>query len=149
MPMSGHDDVLTVLDAFFAAEAAYITAGGPGVADFGGMAAHLAPGVVMHQAPTLPYGGVWRGHDGIERFMAAMSEAWRSLEFLERRQWVDGDTVIVSNHGRLTARATGRSLETTVLQLITVRDGLITEFRPFYWDTAAVNDTLTRSTTEK
>ncbi|MEV5748047.1 nuclear transport factor 2 family protein [Actinoallomurus sp. NPDC052308] len=140
--MSPHEDVRTVLDEFFAAEAAYISAGGPGVADFGGMAAHLDPDVVMHQAPTLPYGGVWRGHDGMERFMAAMSRAWRSLEFLERRQWTDGDTVIVSNHGRLTARATGRSIETTVLQVFTVRDRLIAEIRPFYWDTAAVNETL-------
>ncbi|MEV3924935.1 nuclear transport factor 2 family protein [Actinomadura coerulea] len=144
MPTSGHDDVLTVLDAFFAAEADYIRAGWPGVADFGGMAAHLAPDVVIHQAPSLPYGGAWRGHDGFERFMAAMSEAWRSLEFLDRRQWVDGDTVVISNHGRLTARATGRSIETTVLQRITVRDGLIAELWPFYWDTAAVSDALTR-----
>ncbi|MCO5985247.1 nuclear transport factor 2 family protein [Actinoallomurus spadix] len=140
--MSGHGDARTVLDEFFAAEAAYITAGGPGVADFGGMAARLHPDVVMHQAPTLPYGGVWRGHDGLERFMAAMSRTWRSLEFLERRQWTDGDTVIVSNHGRLTARATGRSIETTVLQVFTVRDGLIAEIRPFYWDTAAINEAL-------
>ncbi|MEV5705126.1 hypothetical protein [Actinoallomurus sp. NPDC052274] len=52
--MSAHGDVRAVLDEFFAAEAAYISAGGPGVADFGGMAAHLDPDVVMHQAPTLP-----------------------------------------------------------------------------------------------
>ncbi|MCO5993118.1 nuclear transport factor 2 family protein [Actinoallomurus rhizosphaericola] len=140
--MSAPGDVRTVLDEFFAAEADYISAGGPGVADFGGMAAHLHPDVVMHQAPTLPYGGVWRGHDGMERFMAAMSRVWRSLEFLERRQWTDGDTAIVSNHGRLTARATGRSIETTVLQVFTVRDLLIAEIRPFYWDTAAIGATL-------
>ena len=42
----------------------------------------------------------------------------------------------------LRARATGRELETSVLQWITVRDGLVREFRPFYLDTAAVLDTL-------
>jgi ketosteroid isomerase-like protein len=102
------------------------------------MAAHLAPDVVMHQAPSLPYGGTWRGHDGMERFMAAMSEAWTGLTFLEQHHAVDGATVAVLNRCAFRARATGRELETSVLQWITVRDGLVREFRPFYLDTAAV-----------
>ncbi|WP_342589069.1 hypothetical protein [Streptomyces sp. Ncost-T6T-1] len=37
---------------------------------------------------------------------------------------------------------TGRTLETTIVQLIRVRDGRIEEFRPFYWDPAAVRGAL-------
>ena len=96
----------------------------------------------MYQAPGLPYGGTWRGPRGIEEFMAAMSEAWRSLEFFEQRFVVDGDAVVVLNRGRLQARATGRVLDTSVMQLITVKDGLIAEMHPFYWDTVAVADAL-------
>ncbi|MGW3769843.1 hypothetical protein [Actinomadura verrucosospora] len=44
------NDSLRTLKDFFAAEAAYVTAGGPGKADFSGMAAHLHPDVVMYQA---------------------------------------------------------------------------------------------------
>jgi ketosteroid isomerase-like protein len=135
-------DTWDALERFYAAEADYLAAGGPGKADFSGMAAHLAPDVVMYQAESLPYGGTWRGHDGMERFMAAMSEAWTGLTFLERRYAVDGETVAVHNRGVLTSRATGRELETSVLQWITVRDGLVHEFRPFYLDTAAVLDAL-------
>ncbi|MBO2461396.1 nuclear transport factor 2 family protein [Actinomadura violacea] len=131
-----------VLERFYAAEADYLAAGGPGKADFAGMAAHLAPDVVMHQAPSLPYGGTWRGHDGMERFMAAMSEAWTGLTFLEQHRAVDGETVAVLNRCVFRARATGRELETSVQQWITVRDGLVREFRPFYLDTAAVLDAL-------
>ena len=133
---------LTVLEKFFAAEAAYIEAGGPGRAAFDEVAVYLDPDVVMHQAPALPYGGSWHGHRGIEDFMAAMSRAWTSLEFLDRKFVVEGESVVVVNRGRLRARATGRTLDTSVMQLITVKDGLITEIQPFYWDTAAVLDAL-------
>ncbi|MET8874495.1 nuclear transport factor 2 family protein [Nocardia sp. NPDC004278] len=127
------------LQNFFAAEAAYITEG----ANFDAMAACLAPDVVMYQADHLPYGGEWHGPDGIEKFMAAMSRTWGSLEFIEQRFVVDGETVVIYNRGRLLARATGRMLETSVMQLMTFRDGLITEIRPFYLDTAAVLEVLT------
>jgi ketosteroid isomerase-like protein len=49
---------------------------------------------------------------------------------------------VVLNRCAFRARATGRELETSVLQWITVRDGLVREFRPFYLDTAAVLDAL-------
>ncbi|GAA4834810.1 nuclear transport factor 2 family protein [Kitasatospora terrestris] len=137
-------DALAVLQKFYAAEAAYIAAGGMGKAGFDELAGCLHPEVVMYQAPGLPYGGTWHGPRGIEEFMAAMSEAWQSLEFLEQRFVVDGDSVVVLNRGRLQARATGRTLETSVMQLITVKDGLITEMHPFYWDTIAVAEALHR-----
>ncbi|MCX4744446.1 nuclear transport factor 2 family protein [Kitasatospora sp. NBC_01287] len=133
---------LAVLQKFYAAEAAYIAAGGMGRASFDELAECLDPEVLMHQAPGLPYGGTWRGARGIEEFMAAMSEAWQSLEFFEQRFVVEGDTVVVLNRGRLRARATGRALDTSVMQLITVKDGLISEIHPFYWDTMAVAEAL-------
>ncbi|MFI6580885.1 nuclear transport factor 2 family protein [Embleya sp. NPDC050493] len=134
---------LAVLETFFAAEAAYIAGGGRGKASFEALAACLAPDVVMYQSPGLPYGGPRYGPSGIEDFMAAMSEAWREMEFLEQRFAVDGESVAILNRGLLTARATGRVLDTWVMQMITVRDGLITEIRPFYWDTKAVDAALT------
>ncbi len=135
---------MDVLQKFYTAESAYIAAGGMGKASFGGIAACLHPDVVMYQASSLPYGGIWRGPGGIEKFMAAMSDAWQSLEFLEQRFVVGDDAIVVLNRGRLTARATGRTLETSVMQLITVRDGLISEMHPFYQDTMAVAETLGR-----
>ncbi|MCX5214377.1 nuclear transport factor 2 family protein [Kitasatospora sp. NBC_00240] len=142
MPEPDPGGAFAVLQRFYAAEAAYIAAGGRGHARFDELARCLDPEVVMHQAPGLPYGGTWRGPDGIEEFMAAMSAAWESLEFLEQRFVVGADAVVVLNRGRLRARATGRVLETSVMQLITVRDGLITEMHPFYWDTLAVAEAL-------
>ncbi|MEV4439974.1 nuclear transport factor 2 family protein [Streptomyces sp. NPDC049577] len=81
---------LNVLERLFAAESAYLAAGGPGHARFDDMADCLTPDVVLHQAKGLPYGGVYRGPAGVERFMAEMSRHWSALEFLEQRFMVDG-----------------------------------------------------------
>ncbi|MEV0247889.1 nuclear transport factor 2 family protein [Nocardia sp. NPDC050712] len=127
-------DVMTTLRAFYAAEAAYLTEG----AGFEHMARHLDPDIVMYQASSLPYGGEWRGHDGFRDFIAAMGENWDGLWFDEQHFVSDAERVVVYSRGRLRARRTGRTLETSLLQWITFRDGLITAFRPYYHDTTAV-----------
>ncbi|MGW5354225.1 hypothetical protein ACWERV_27365 [Streptomyces sp. NPDC004031] len=47
---------MTELQDFYAAESAYIAAGGMGEAGFDGLTECLDPDVVMYQAPGLPYG---------------------------------------------------------------------------------------------
>ncbi|ONI67433.1 hypothetical protein BWI15_30340 [Kribbella sp. ALI-6-A] len=49
---------------------------------------------------------------------------------------------------RFTARATGRALETSIVQLNRVRDGLVTEFRTYYWDSAAISAVTSRELSE-
>ncbi|NNH74421.1 nuclear transport factor 2 family protein [Nocardia uniformis] len=127
-----------MLENFYAAEAAYIR----GDAGIEAMTDYLAADVLMAQAPALPYGGDWRGRDDFARFLTAFGDAWSALEFIEQRFVADIDTVAVYSRGRLTARASGRVLETELVQWITFRDGLITAFRPFYLDTAGVLATL-------
>lgn len=59
-------DAVTVLEGMYAAEAQYLAVGGPGKASFQPLASFFAPDVVLHQAEALPYGGNWRGHQGME-----------------------------------------------------------------------------------
>ncbi|MFJ4713599.1 nuclear transport factor 2 family protein [Streptomyces sp. NPDC088785] len=131
------------LERFFAAEAAYVEAGGPGRASFEEIADCLDPEVTLHQAPGLPYAGTWRGPSGIERFLSVMGDAWQVMEFLDQHCFVNGPDVVVTNRVRFVARTTGRELDTRIVQEMTVRDGRLVEIRPFYWDPAAVADALT------
>ncbi len=124
----------------YAAEAEYLAAGGPGSASFTPLAPFFAPDVVLYQAAALPYGGVWRGHDGMEQFFLAMSRAWDAFEMVDQTFLADTSPLVVLTHVRARARATGRGLSFPILQTITVADGRITEVRPFYWDTAAIAD---------
>jgi ketosteroid isomerase-like protein len=138
------DDALAVLKGMYAAEQQYLDAGGPGRANFETLAPFFAPEVVLHQADSLPYGGTWRGHAGMERFFVAMSAAWESFAMLEQEFHSAGDVVVVRTQVRATARATGRALEFPILQTVRVSDGRIVEVWPFYWDTAAIADACER-----
>jgi uncharacterized protein len=131
-------DTLSVLKGMYAAESDYLAAGGPGKASFDRLAPFFADDVVLHQADALPYGGEWHGHDGMERFMVAMSTAWESFEMVDQRFLCTDGTAIVLTEVHARARTTGQELDFPILQAITVEDGRITEVRPFYWDTAAI-----------
>jgi ketosteroid isomerase-like protein len=122
----------------YAAEAKYLAAGGPGRASFAGLAPFFASDVVLYQADALPYGGVWRGHDGLEQFFLAMSRAWESFEMVEQEFLARTSPLVVLTQVRARGRATGLELRFPILQTILVEDGRIAEVRPFYWDTAAV-----------
>jgi ketosteroid isomerase-like protein len=122
----------------YAAEQDYLAAGGPGVAEFAVLAPYFAPDVVLRQADSLPYGGIWRGHDGMEEFFRAMSRTWSAFDMVEQRFLTTGEQSVVLTEVRACARATGRRLDFPILQLIRIANGRIAEVRPFYWDAAAI-----------
>ncbi|GAA5082296.1 nuclear transport factor 2 family protein [Nocardia iowensis] len=131
-------DPMTVLTGMYAAEAEYLAAGGPGSASFDLLAPFFATDVALHQAAGLPYGGAWRGHEGMEQFFRTMAQTWASFELLEQEFLATGETTVVHTRVRARARATGRELTFPILQTITIIDGRISEVHPFYWDTAAI-----------
>ncbi|MEU9916277.1 nuclear transport factor 2 family protein [Streptomyces sp. NPDC051001] len=140
MTIASTTESAAVLTAMYAAEAEYLAAGGPGETSFELLAPFFAPDVELHQADALPYGGTWRGHDGMAQFFLAMGEVWESFDMVEQEFLASGETAVVLTQVRARARATGRELSFPVLQAITVKDGRITEVRPFYWDTRAIAD---------
>lgn len=79
-----------------------------------------------------------RGHEGMKRFFVAMSRAWESLDMVEQEFLATQGTAVVLTQVHARARATGRGLDFPILQIVTAKDGCITDVRPFYWDTAAI-----------
>ncbi|GAA0948793.1 nuclear transport factor 2 family protein [Actinocorallia libanotica] len=142
-------DSVAVLSGMYAAEAKYLAAGGPGEASFDLLAPFFSPDVVLHQADALPYGGVWRGHAGMERFFSEMSRAWESFDMVRQEFLATGETAVVLTEVRARSRAKGHELVFPILQTITVEEGRITEVRPFYWDTAAIADACAASEGEE
>ncbi|MBB5914926.1 hypothetical protein BJY24_003793 [Nocardia transvalensis] len=131
---------VAVLEGMYRAEAEYLAAGGPGRASFATLAPYFAPDVVLYQADALPYGGIWRGHAGLEQFFRAMSGVWERFDLAEQTYLSEVSPLVVHTRVRARARATGLELVVPILQTITVAEGRIAEVRPFYWDTAAVAD---------
>ena len=129
-----------VLDRFYDAEVRYLAEGGaPRGASFDDMAACFHPEAVMHQGPSVPFPGDWKGIDGIERFFAVLSEVWASADGMEVTYYVGEDGVAVSMRVELTSRATGAKVDGRLGQFITFEDGLIRDFTVFYLDPVAIS----------
>lgn len=139
-------DAVAVLKGMYEAETRFLAAGGPGKASFDTLAPFFDADVVLHQADALPYGGTWRGHQGMERFMIAMSEAWESFEMVEQTFLALENPLVVLTQVHARARVTGQQLDFPILQTVTVKAGRITDIRPFYWDTASIADACTAPT---
>ena len=134
---------LDIINRFYAAEHAYMNAGGaPGSAGFADMAATLDPGVVLHQSPDLPWGGEFHGHAGYEDWARRMSRAFDRLEVADNRFFIDGDTIVSTCRLIIRSRTTGETLDLPMSQTVRVRDGRIVEFRPFYWNVPAYRNAV-------
>ncbi|MEU4533141.1 nuclear transport factor 2 family protein [Micromonospora ureilytica] len=138
MITSSTTTALSVLKGMYMAEAEYFAAGGPGTADFTPLAPFFSQDVVLHQADALPYGGIWRGHEGMERFFLAMSRTWEIFDMVEQSFLSSASPLVVLTQVHARSRSTGYELDFPILQTITLENGQITEVHPFYWDTAAI-----------
>jgi ketosteroid isomerase-like protein len=130
-----------VIERFYAAEAAYMNAGGADAgASFAGLAATLGPDVVLHQSPDLPWGGTFHGHAGYEDWARQMSRAFDRLEVKDARFFEDGDTVVITCRLVTRSRASSETLDLPMAQVVRVRGDRIAEFRPFYWNVPAYRE---------
>ena len=132
---------LAILTRFYDAESKYLAAGG---GDFSGVAATLDPECVIYQPESLPYGGAWRGHSGFEAWMQAFAQQWSSLEVTDAELYPHGDVIVSRSHVCAIAKGSDLRLDWPLLQFFRLRNSVILELRPFYWDTAALLTALKR-----
>jgi len=105
----------------------------------------LAPGVVIEEPESLPYGGRFVGPEGLATMHEIMRATWRidfpsagEMDILEC-----GATAVLRGHLRAESVRTGRRVETPVAEFYEVRDGLIYSIRVHYMDTALMVAALT------
>ena len=128
-----HDTPRRVLERFFEAERRYMQEGG----SFAEFAATLANDVVLHQSPDLPWGGEYVGPKRYEEWARAMSAVFDRVDMQNPRFFEQGDTVVIVGTLATRIRATGETMELPMTQVVTVKDGKITDLRPFYWNVPA------------
>lgn len=124
-----------VLQRFYEAEARYMSAELP---DFGPVAATLHADCLLCEPESLPYGGEWRGHDGVERWMRLFRATWSSLEVRNSEVFGEGGTLFSRSHVYARARETNKPTDWSLLQLVRIENDGIIELRPFHWDTASI-----------
>jgi ketosteroid isomerase-like protein len=101
----------------------------------------LDPEVVFRVTPSLPHGGDHVGHEGFRRLGERFTEAWHLVSGGNHEYHPIGDdrVVVFTNPSVFQSRATGETVSFRMVELVTVKNGRIVEFIPFYTDTVALN----------
>jgi uncharacterized protein len=97
---------------------------------------------VVHEAGGLPYSGEYHGADGFFELLGKMNQAMELTPGETFQYLLAEDTVAIRGRLRLTSRATGESVEQSLVEVYTVRDGLIVELDVYYKDPSAVTELL-------
>ena len=88
-------------------------------------------------AGVLPWGGMYRGREGVGQFFKVLGESL-DIQLFEIRDFIaQGDKVIVLGYQRGRAKSTGKPYETHFAIALTLRDGKVAEYRS-YNDTTAL-----------
>ncbi len=104
-----------------------------GAQDISAIMEFLHPDAVIefYGTPVIPYAGIYRGHDKCRRFFERVLSSvdvhrFDAEEFIAYR-----DKVIVTGHLNLTARSTGRPIDSDFVHVITLKDAQWIRFRDF------------------
>ena len=116
--------------------------------DLGAVLAAYDEAVVIHEAPTLPYGGEYRGHEGAKRHAQGFVATWGPFQTeaerdLEPLILPDGDRIAVMWRHKAAHAASGERIDLPAMSLYRFEGGKIAESRMFHFDTAALLRFLT------
>src|SRR5690606_14175233 len=87
---------------------------------------------------TIPYAGTYRGRDPARRFFETVLSSVDIHQFDAEEVIAERDKVIVTGHLRLTAKATGGTIDSDFVHVITMKDGKWLRFRDFMNTAVAV-----------
>ena len=97
---------------------------------------------VVHAAGDVPYSGDYHGAEGFSELITKMMAVLELTPSPDMQYLVDDDNVVLYYRLTFTARASGKSVEMGVAEVLTVRDGLIVELDVYYKNPSAVTALL-------
>ncbi|HEX2054137.1 MAG TPA: nuclear transport factor 2 family protein [Actinomycetota bacterium] len=98
-----------------------------GRGDFAALLDGMTEDIVWRCYAATPFAGVYRGKAGVQEFFA--KQQLIDLERFDVKQILaEGDTVVVLIDNRYTVKATGKSAEGPIVQVLTVKDGKVAEW---------------------
>jgi ketosteroid isomerase-like protein len=108
--------------------------------DIAGVFVLLSPHIEIRQTTELPWGGVFRGHDGARRFFGLLMQHTAAMPQPTKIFEASEEVVVI---GRLkgVAKATSSPIDLDIVHVWTVRDGLAVRFCT-YIDTPQMKNAL-------
>jgi len=88
--------------------------------------------VIEFYGPSvIPYANTFKGQAGASKFFETVLSSVDIHQFDAEEFIAERDKVVVTGHLRLTAKATGGTIESDFVHVITMKDGKWTRFRDF------------------
>ncbi len=87
--------------------------------------------IEFYGPPEIPYAGTYRGREEARRFFETVLASVEIRQFEPQEFLADRDKVVVTGHLSLVAKATGGTIESDFVHVITMRDGRWLRFRDF------------------
>jgi uncharacterized protein len=111
--------------------------------DVASVLAAYDPEIVIHDAASLPYGGVHYGLTGAKQHIEGAAQTWNPLQSDAERKmdalFLDaGEYVVVLWRLKGLATSNGRTLDMPTVSVYKMRSGKIIESQMFYSDTVAI-----------
>jgi ketosteroid isomerase-like protein len=109
-----------------------------GQRDWDAVAECMHPDLVIHEAPSLPFGGRYKGRDALQTVAGAMYGQWpeAKVEFHDITGGKDWAVVILSL--TINSTKTGEPITQTLCEAGRFEDGLLIEHRIHYYDTKQI-----------
>jgi len=110
---------------------------------FGGAKRHqleryFDPNLIIIEAESLPFGGVYHGCAGYFELVSKVFSTWRNVQ-VEVNEYVgENDTVVVLATMTGELKDSGHAFAIPIAEVWRFRDGLISQIQPYYFDTAAI-----------
>ncbi len=104
--------------------------------DWDAAEAELHPELEIHEADSMPYAGIYRGRDALQRLSAIVYGTWPGTR-VERLGMAAGDGR-VTVFFRMLIDAPGGAIAHEIVEVNEFRDGKVAVIKPFYWDTGAM-----------
>lgn len=131
MPQTSADQNLETVRALYAA---YETR------DVEGLLAPLHDDFEVYQSELLPWGGTYKGRDGMMEFIQSITSHIDSIVVVEELVEA-GDHVIMVGRSRGTIKATGQPYEVRLVDVVRLREGKVVRL-DIYLDTPAVLEAM-------
>jgi len=96
--------------------------------------------IAIHEAESLPYGGDWKGREGLRKLMDTIGSI-TELTPTDIEVFDAGDGIVISRQTtNFTSKSTGTTLSIPMVEIYTMVDGKIQDIDVYYKDTKAMVD---------
>ena len=102
-----------------------------------GFTASFTDDTEIHEAASLPYGGVYKGVGSFPTLIGKVLETYSTIKFTKHNIIASGDNVISWGVLDLTGRVTGKSVSIPLVEIWTIVNGKTRKLEVVYGDTAA------------